>query len=68
MNDYEGFQLDNTASLSENVRQAIEMYQRKHGQPPTILEHGGRESAPLPEGLTMVVEIIRIPKNILLIG
>jgi hypothetical protein len=64
---YEGWQINNTVSLSENVRQAIAMYVRKHGEPPNILETPLKDM-PLPEGMNMVTRWINLPKNILLIG
>jgi hypothetical protein len=62
---YEGWQISNTVSLSENVKQAIALYIKKHGEPPNILETPLKD-VPLPEGMT--VRWINLPKNILLIG
>lgn len=65
--DYEGYQLSDTLSLSENVRQAIEIYIQKHGTPPNILETQLKE-VPLPEGMNIVTRWISLPRNILLVG
>lgn len=65
--DYEGFQLNEKLPLSENVRQAIALYQRKHGEPPNILETPLKD-VPLPEGMSIIVKWINLPNNILLIG
>lgn len=62
---YDGWQIDNTVSLSENVQQAIANYVRRHGEPPDILETPLKD-IPLPEGMTL--RWINLPKNILLIG
>lgn len=64
---YEGYQLNNTVSLSENVQRAIDIYIRKHGQPPNILETPLKD-VPLPDGLNIVTRWISLPKNILLVG
>ena len=66
---YEGWQISNTVSLDENIRQAIAVYIKKHGIPPNILEYSvDLKEVKLPEGLNMVVDIIKIPRNILLVG
>ena len=67
MTDYEGWQISNTVSLSENIRLAVEMYIRKHGTPPDILETPLKD-IPLPEGMNIVTRWINLPKNILLVG
>lgn len=61
---YQGWQMDSTVSLSENVRLAIENYIKTHGEPPNILE--SQQELPCPNG--MVVRWISLPKNIILVG
>lgn len=63
---YEGYQLDKV-SLSENVQRAIDMYIRKHGEPPNILESSLKD-VPLPDGMSIVTRWVKLPTNILLIG
>lgn len=64
---YEGYQINDSVSLSENVQRAIDMYARKHGTPPNILETQLKD-VPLPDGLNIVTRWISLPKNIILVG
>lgn len=65
--DYLGYQLNDAVSLSENVRQAIDVYIRKHGTPPNVLETPLKD-VPLPDGMSIVVRWISLPSNIFLVG
>jgi hypothetical protein len=51
--------------LPENIRQALEYYEKKYGKAPSVVEHGMKEEMPKVPGVRYVP--IRIPSNILLI-
>jgi hypothetical protein len=51
--------------LPENIRQALEYYEKKYGRVPSLIEHGMKEEMPQVPGVRYVP--IRIPANILLI-
>ena len=53
------------APLPENIRQALEYYEKKYGKVPSVVEHGKDLTMPKIDGVRYVP--IRIPANILLI-
>ena len=53
--------------LSEAVKHAIAHFEKKYGTPPSIVETSLKDE-PLPEGMTFVVNRIRIPKGHILVG
>lgn len=63
--DYQGYQFsgkDITDEISFKVKEFIQ----KFGYPPEILEFG--QDISLPEGLTIVKKVVKLPKNIMFMG
>lgn len=52
--------------VTDRVKNAIEYYQKRYGNPPSIIETPLEEE--LPEGMSVVVKRVRIPKGNLLVG
>ena len=67
---YRGWQCNSKLSLSDNISQAIQNYIAKHGFPAQILEVSDQLGEPvvLPADMQLVTKVVRIPKNILLLG
>lgn len=66
---YRGWQMNLKNSLQDEVQTALQEYLRKHGKPPQILEVSTKlEQVELPEGMNVVVQAVRLPKNIILLG
>jgi len=60
----------NTKNLFlQEVSTAVQFYINKYGYPPQVLEYSDRlERVELPEGLQLVTNVVRIPKNMILLG
>jgi hypothetical protein len=64
--DYQGYQFsgkDITSEISFKVKEFI----KKYGYPPEVLEFGSVMPV-LPEGLSIVTKVVKLPKNIMLMG
>ena len=70
MNTYRAWQCNSKLSLSDNIYQAIQNYISKYGIPAQILEVSDQldESIVPPAEMKLVIKVVRIPKNILLLG
>lgn len=56
-------------STPEEISLAVQNFIDKFGFPPSVLEVSDRlEAVELPEGLQLVTNVVRIPKNIMLVG
>lgn len=56
-------------STPEEISLAVQNFIDKFGFPPSVLEVSDRlEKVELPEGLQLVTNVVRIPKNIMLVG
>ena len=57
------------SSTPEEISLAVQNFIDKFGFPPSVLEVSDRlEAVVLPEGLQIVKNVVRIPKNIMLVG
>lgn len=67
-NFYFGWQI-NMSNPSKSVSDALQHYYDRYGLPPQIIEVSDLlEKESLPPDLTLVVNVVHVPKNILLIG
>lgn len=56
-------------TTTQEISSAVQLFIKKHGFPPQVIEVSDKlENVVLPEGLQMVKNIVRIPKNIMLVG
>jgi hypothetical protein len=56
-------------TTQQEISQAFQSFFSKFGVPPQVLEVSDKlEKVELPEGLTLVTNVVRIPKNIMFIG
>lgn len=56
-------------TTQDEISNAVKIFIEKHGFPPQILEVSDKlEQVELPEGLQLVKNVVRIPKNIMLVG
>jgi len=64
-----GWQL-NMKDVGQSISDALQHYIKKYGQPPQILLEVSNklEEVPLPDGMNIVVQSLRVPKNILFVG
>ncbi len=51
-----------------DISSILRDFERKHGQPPEILEHSVYEEIELPDGMNLVVKSVRLPKGTVLLG
>lgn len=66
---YRGWQANPKNSFPSEVSTAIQSYINRYGYPPQVLEVSDQlEKVELPEGLQIVKNVVRIPKNIMLVG
>lgn len=66
---YRGWQMNPKNSTSIEIQNALQFYIQKNGYPPQILEVSDQlDSVELPEGLQLVTNVVRIPKNVILLG
>lgn len=57
------------SSTPKEISLAVQNFIDKFGFPPSVLEVSDRlEAVQLPEGLQLVTNVVRIPKNIMLVG
>lgn len=69
MTDYRGWQFSEKEPISESVKNALDNYIKRNGLPEQILlETGIGEEFPLPEGMNIAVQVVDLPRNILLVG
>ena len=67
--DFRGWQFSEKEPISQSVRDALNNYISRYGLPDQILlETGMAEELPLPDGMSVVVRRVSLPKNILLVG
>ncbi len=64
---YFGWQIMDMKNVDDSVSTALKVYIAKHGLPDQILLETSLESVKLPEGMNIIVQSVRIPKNIILI-
>jgi len=56
-------------TTQQEISNAVALFIEKYGFPPQVLEVSDKlEQVELPEGLQLVKNVIRVPKNIMLIG
>jgi len=65
-----GWQLSNMKQVDQGVSDALAHYIKKYGNPPQLLLEVSDKLEPvsLPDGMNIVVQSIRVPKNIIFIG
>jgi len=69
MNTYRGWQCNPKQSLPDNISLALQNHIDKFGIPAEILEVSDQlEKVELPEGLNLVTNVVKMPKNIILVG
>lgn len=68
MKEYRAWQTGKS-STPEEISLAVQNFIDKFGFPPSVLEVSDRlETVEMPEGLQIVKNVVRIPKNIMLVG
>lgn len=66
---YRGWQVNPKVPFGQEISSALQFYIEKHGLPAQVLEVSDQlPASELPEGLQLVTNVVRIPKNILLVG
>ena len=56
-------------TTQQEISWGVQLFIDKFGVPPQVLEVSDElEKVELPEGLTLVTNVVRIPKNIMFIG
>ena len=63
--DYQGYQFDGK-DIAAEISWKVQEFFKKYGYPPQILEFGA--AVPLPEGLSIVTKVVKLPKNVMLMG
>ena len=67
--EYRGWQISPKNTFAQEVSNATQFFIEKYGTPPQVLEYSDQlESVELPEGLQLVTNVVRIPKNVILLG
>ena len=66
---YRGWQVNPKNDFGQEISSALQFYIDKHGLPAQVLEISDQlPASELPEGLQLVTNVVRIPKNIVLVG